>query len=284
MEFPTIDARLCSGGACSILLSHSPFFRLDYIIVALVWLMNCWEGSWFGVCFLGSGAILASVRGDLWKVCFLSIGLFIVDFDGVMEQILRTPSDILEQVKQPSFQIVGKVQKTGRGRSVPDLPRLKGSPMSHHRHRANPHFVLDILDDLRGAVEGIVLELSDVQRRIQDLYLEGPLIDGWIQSSVTGKREEAGKVLTPAEMAGGYCLCGLDEFGKLWSKPCSVDELPAVGVAIARYHRLKKLLTQKQEIEQRLQGLRQSLEGIGEEYGLIAVTESVAPLPVGSGQ
>jgi hypothetical protein len=242
-------------------------------------------GNFAGVCFSDSGVILASVSGAiLWKFCFLIVGLFIVDLDGVMEQILRTPSDILEQVKQPSFQIVGKVQGTRKRRSVPDLPQLNGSPMSHHRHRENPHFVLDLLDDLRGLAEGFVRDLLDVQRRIQDLYLEGPLIDGWVQSNATGQRTEMGKVLTPAEMAGGYCLCGLDEFGKLWSKPCSVDELPAVGVAIARYHRLKKLLVQKQEIEQRLQGFRQSLEGIGEEYGLTISTESVALPQASSGQ
>ncbi|NJN73050.1 MAG: hypothetical protein HC799_09715 [Limnothrix sp. RL_2_0] len=188
-----------------------------------------------------------------------------------MDQILQTPSDILDRVRKPSFTIVGH---GSQGIAPPALPKLKGTPMSHHRHGANPHFVLDVLQGLQGHALQWVEELQDVQRDIQNVYLEGPLVNGWLESAATGQRKETGTVLTPAEMKGGYCLCGLDEFGKLWSKACPMEELPAVSVAIARYHRLKKLLTKKQRIEDKLKGLTKSLEGIYEEHGITAPTES----------
>lgn len=199
-----------------------------------------------------------------------------------MEQALQTPSDILERVKQPSFRVVGAKATGGKERSLPDLPKLKATVVSHHRHQANPHFALDLLQDLQGQARQWVGELQRLQREIQGVYLDGPLIDGWLQSAATGKREAADKVLTPAEMKGGYALCGLDEYGKLWSKPCPVTEIPAVSLAIARYHRLKKLLAQKQQIEQKLERLVGSLEGLYEEYGLTAPTGSTGLPPTNS--
>ena len=203
--------------------------------------------------------------------------------NGVMEQILQTPSDIFEGVKQPSFRIVGTHSSGVKGGLMPALPKLKTEPISVHRHRANPHFVLDLLQDLENQARQWVEQLHGVQREIQDVYLEGPLINGWLASAVTGKQVE-GKMLTPAELEGGYVLCGLDEYGRLWSKPCPVNELPAVGLAIARYHRLKKLLDKKQDIERQLQGLVQSLEGVYTEAKLTAPTESTGRLPVDSAQ
>ncbi|OKH13791.1 hypothetical protein [[Limnothrix rosea] IAM M-220] len=176
-----------------------------------------------------------------------------------MENSLQTPADILDRVSKPSFTIAGAAPVA---KPLPALPRLKATPITQHRHRSNPHYVLDVLDRLREHSLGLVQQLQDTQRKIQDVYLEGPLLDGWLQSATTGQKEATDKVLTPAEMSGGYALCGLDEFGKLWSKPCPVEEIPAVSLAIARYHRLKKLLAIKQEIEQKLKDLTDTLEDI----------------------
>ncbi|AFY40067.1 hypothetical protein Lepto7376_3918 [[Leptolyngbya] sp. PCC 7376] len=176
-----------------------------------------------------------------------------------MENTLQTPADILDKVSQPSFTIAGAAPVTT---PLPALPRLKATPITQHHHKSNPHFVLDVLQNLEQYSLRLVDQLKETQRKIQDLYLEGPLLDGWLQSATTGQKESTDKVLTPAEMGGGYCLCGLDEFGKLWSKPCPVEEVPSVSLAIARYHRLKKLLATKQEIEQKLKDLTETLEGI----------------------
>lgn len=212
---------------------------------------------------------------NLLAVFCLVFAFFDRDSFGVMDQTLQTPSDILDRVRKPSFTIGGHGTQGNLGVAPPALPKLKGTTLvSHHRHGANPHFVLDVLQGLQGHALQWVGQLQDVQREIQNIYLEGPLVNGWLESATTGQREETGTVLTPAEMKGGYCLCGLDEFGKLWSKACPVEELPAVSVAIARYHRLKKLLTKKQGIEDKLKGLTKSLEGICEEYEVTAPTES----------
>ncbi len=177
----------------------------------------------------------------------------------VMEKSLQTPADILDRASKPSFTIAGAAPVT---KPLPALPRLKATPITQHRHKSNPHYALDVLDKLRDYSLQLVEQLQETQRKIQDVYLEGPMLDGWLQSATTGKKEATDQVLTPAEMAGGYCLCGLDEFGKLWSKPCPLDEIPSVSLAIARYHRLKKLLATKQEIEGKLNGLTETLEAI----------------------
>ena len=175
-----------------------------------------------------------------------------------MDNTLQTPADILDKVSMPSFTIAGAAPET---KPLPALPRLKATPITQHRHKSNPHYVLDVLDKLKDHSLVLVQQLQETQKKIQNLYLEGPLLDGWLQSA-SGQKESTDKVLTPAEMVGGYSLCGLDEFGKLWSKPCPVEEIPAVSLAIARYHRLKKLLATKQEIEQKLKDLTETLETI----------------------
>lgn len=176
-----------------------------------------------------------------------------------MQRSLQTPADIFDKEHKPSFTIANADATT---KPLLSLPTLKAAAITQHQHKSNPHYVLDVLDNLRSHSLQLVSQLQDTQRKIQDLYLEGPLLDGWLQSAATGQKEATDKVLTPAEMTGGYCLCGLDEFGKLWSKPCPMEEIPAVSLAIARYHRLKKLLATKHEIEGKLKNLTEVLEGV----------------------
>lgn len=176
-----------------------------------------------------------------------------------MQQSLQTPADIFDKEHKPSFTIAGAVPTA---KPLLSLPSLKETKITQHQHQSNPHYVLDVLDNLRAYSLQLVGQLQETQRKIQNVYLEGPLLDGWLQSATTGEKEATDKVLTPAEMTGGYCLCGLDEFGKLWSKPCPVAEIPAVSLAIARYHRLKKLLVTKHDIEEKLKTLTETLEGI----------------------
>jgi hypothetical protein len=57
----------------------------------------------------------------------------------------------------------------------------------------------------------------------------------------------------------GYRLCGVDANGKVWSRPCPADQVPAVGMAIARYQKLRQLLGRKQHLETRLSQLAQTL-------------------------
>jgi hypothetical protein len=56
-----------------------------------------------------------------------------------------------------------------------------------------------------------------------------------------------------------YRLCGFNQGGRFWSRPCPAEQLPTVSLAIARYHRLRDLRNIQQELEYRLSPLLQSL-------------------------
>ena len=117
---------------------------------------------------------------------------------------------------------------------------------------------------------------SDVQQQSdsQDLYYEGPIVDGWLEyyppapaaenctlreisfERVIDNVEAFGSVSSEQETnslpGASYRLCGLDASGKQWSYPCPLDQLPSVSMAIARYQQLQQLLQQKQELDQRI--------------------------------
>ena len=56
-----------------------------------------------------------------------------------------------------------------------------------------------------------------------------------------------------------YKLCGVDAVGQVWSRPCPVEQVPSVSIAIARHQRLRQLLGRKQSIENRLSQLAETL-------------------------
>lgn len=115
-----------------------------------------------------------------------------------------------------------------------------------------------------------VAEIEKIIHQIRHLYLEGPIVDGWLESqqytppknmtrhgdSVEPKTDyvqevcnfEQGKVTCESPRAG-YLLCGLDAAGKKWSRPCPLEQLPSVSIAIARYQKLQQLLKRKHYFE-----------------------------------
>lgn len=56
-----------------------------------------------------------------------------------------------------------------------------------------------------------------------------------------------------------YSLCGIDATGQVWSRPCPVEQVPSVSIAIARHKRLRQLLGRKQDLENRLSQLAETL-------------------------
>lgn len=116
-------------------------------------------------------------------------------------------------------------------------------------------------------------KLEQVIGRIKDTYLEGPLVDGWLEShpplpeptsgtlrhgSVEHLMEYVeevcsfeGKVICESPRTS-YRLCGVDASGHKWSHPCPLEQLPSVSMAIARYQKLQQLLQQKQSLETHL--------------------------------
>jgi hypothetical protein len=194
-----------------------------------------------------------------------------------------------------SFTVAAKPRTTSGGDAVavqtfpadqdvktPSLPRLKSPSFSSHRHAANPALSLNLIKEIEAIASGWHTSLREVVQQIQELYGEGPIVDGWLESQPR-KTEEAGvSVLRHAEVDAlmsyveeicelpqsnvtlqspqpGYRLCGLDADGKMWAKPCPPEQVPSVGLAIARHQKLRQLLAKKRQLEARLGRLAKTL-------------------------
>lgn len=123
----------------------------------------------------------------------------------------------------------------------PSLPRVKVPGLEHHRHSTNPCFAMSLLQDIASVVIQWQTDLESIHTQIQDIYMSGPIVDGWLETDTF-----------PDGTIQGYRLCGLDESGDAWSYVCPLDQLPSVSIAIARYQQLRQLIARKQSLETRL--------------------------------
>lgn len=180
----------------------------------------------------------------------------------------------------------------GQGKKTPALPNIKQPRFTSHRNGANPYLAMSLLKEMEAIVERWQTELRQILRQIQDIYLEGPIVEGWLESDSTpkspqtyplgevtkqsieggsslgGKREAISGVSVAQDpnsqiqfgvKTAGYRLVGWDADGKLWSRPCPPSELPSVSLAIARYQKLQNMLVRKQELETHLMELAEVL-------------------------
>ena len=161
------------------------------------------------------------------------------------------------------------------------LPKPKTVSLSPHRNAANPALSRVILQDLIAIVETWQTELTTIVTQIQNLYLDGPIIDGWLESAGSTtpvetvafrhadisqlvdfvEQLQAGTV-TPDQIStqgSAYRLCGLNADGQLWHYPCPADQVPAVSVAIARHHQLRQLRIRQHDLEDRLAQFSENL-------------------------
>jgi hypothetical protein len=139
---------------------------------------------------------------------------------------------------------------------------------STHQNRSNPDIALNLLQDTLKTVEAWRHELTQVVRQIQDLYREGPIVDGWLECS-TQKVNDTTQVLRHAEVnqlmdyVGELCndpakthpeyrLCGLNAEGKTWSSPCPPEQIASLSLAISRHQKLKPLLLRRSALEKQL--------------------------------
>jgi hypothetical protein len=168
---------------------------------------------------------------------------------------------------------------------TPILPKVKPASAGDRRQAANPEFTMNLLQEIQQTVANWQQELQSLHEQIEDLYREGPMINGWLESH---SRESNSASRPPSSAAalrhadiddlmayieqlsqqeeygsdpGGvkYQLCGLDEKGKSWSKPCPNEQIPSVSLAIARYQKLRQLLKRKQSLERRITQLSENL-------------------------
>lgn len=162
---------------------------------------------------------------------------------------------------------------------LPLLPRRKLPTFSRHRHDANPALAVKVLQDIQMAVEAWHQDLKQTVHRIQALYMEGPIVDGWLETvdehpnqaaaldaallrhgdpqALSGYVEQLCQSLE-SPPAGtdlgrpGYRLCSLDSDGRVQYFPCPPEQLSTISLAIARHQKLRQLLDHKQFLEAKL--------------------------------
>jgi hypothetical protein len=186
-----------------------------------------------------------------------------------------------EQNFFPHHDSVQTFQAEENGSKIPSLPKLKTPSFSSHRHGANPALAMNLLQEIQETVAGWQTELQNILHQIQDIYLEGPIVNGWLESNPQEEEPAGTATLRHAEVdrlmnyveeicasggkvsyqssINGYRLCGVDDAGKVWSRPCPADQVANVSMAIARYQKLRQLLGRKQSLETRLSQLAQTL-------------------------
>ncbi|MBD2629104.1 hypothetical protein [Trichormus variabilis] len=169
---------------------------------------------------------------------------------------------------------------SGEGKT-PSLPKFKTPSFSNHRHGANPGFAMNLLQEIQETVADWQTELQEILQQIQDIYLDGPVINGWLESNPQEPEPggtatlrhaeverlmdyveeicETGDQVSSPSSRTGYRLCGVDAAGKVWSRLCPVEQVPTVSMAIARYQKLRQLFGRKQYLETRLSQLAETL-------------------------
>lgn len=168
---------------------------------------------------------------------------------------------------------------------LPLLPRRKLPTFSRHRHDANPALAVKVLQDIQMAVEAWHQDLKLTIHRIQALYMEGPIVDGWLETvdehqqgqaaaldaallrhgdpqALSGYVEQLCQSLEspaaePAALGTdlgrpGYRLCSLDSDGRVQYFPCPPEQLSTISLAIARHQKLRQLLDHKHFLEAKL--------------------------------
>ncbi|MEA5573999.1 hypothetical protein [Calothrix sp. UHCC 0171] len=210
----------------------------------------------------------------------------------------KTPENIPEDIltRHDSVQAFKTDDSEGK---TPNLPKFKIPNFTSHHNVANPALASNLLQEIQQIVTGWQVELQTILRQIQDIYLEGPIVNGWLESQIPEPKTEKPTEAPPAGTATlrhaevdqlmnyveaicatqnqntatnppkskhqketlrtGYRLCGLDAAGKMWSRPCPPEQVAGVSMAIARYQKLRIYLTRKQELENHLAQLSETL-------------------------
>jgi hypothetical protein len=171
----------------------------------------------------------------------------------------------------------------GTASQLPLLPRRKRPTFSRHRHDANPALAVKVLQDIQMAVEAWHQDLRQTVQRIQALYMEGPMVDGWLETvdqqpipaaeldaallrhgdpqALSGYVEQLCQAIETSPLPvppgtalarSGYRLCSLDSDGRVQHYPCPPEQVSTLSLAIARHQKLRQLLDHKQFLEAKL--------------------------------
>ena len=178
---------------------------------------------------------------------------------------------------------------------LPLLPRRKRPTFSRHRHDANPALAAKVL--------------KQTLQRIQTLYMEGPIVDGWLET-VEEQPTDAASLDTallrhgdPQALSGyverlyqtedapppptapgtdlarpGYRLCSLDSDGRVQHFPCPPEQVSTLSLAIARHQKLRQLLDHKQFLEAKLKRTVEIMTSGRDALGIAPTCSSEAEL------
>lgn len=198
-------------------------------------------------------------------------------------------------------------------------PTLSLSPVptnrpvfSRHRHDANPALALKVLQDIHLAVESWHHELRQTVQSIQNLYMEGPIVAGWLETidGSTPQTKDAAALLRhadPQALSGyidslyealgdaaqdapapasavppSYQLCSLNADGQLQCMPCPPEQVSILSLAIARHQKLRQLVDQKRYLEAKLKRAVDVLTNGRDSLGIVPQVSS-APEGMPSG-
>ena len=171
------------------------------------------------------------------------------------------------------------------------LPPVGVETVVSQRHEVNPALALNLLQDIQTVVTIWQKQLRQIVKAIHLLCDQGPMVDGWLESSVEAAKAkseteallwrhgEAEALLQQVEALeqrqfetategadenrpAQYRLCSLDAEGRLRSQPCPPAQMAVVSTAIARYQKFKQLTLRKQAIEVKLQQAVNGLNGV----------------------
>jgi hypothetical protein len=180
--------------------------------------------------------------------------------------ITSDSADVSEKFKLPTF----------TNQTNTNHPTLAASSFgsgnlgfSRHQNGSNPDLALNLLQETLTLLQSWRSELQTVIRRIQEIYREGPIVDGWLECS-TQKVEATTEILRHAEVSHlmgyveqicadpsstqpEYRLCGLSADGRVWSSPCPQSQLASISLAISRHQKLQPLLQRQHVLENHLQ-------------------------------
>ena len=150
------------------------------------------------------------------------------------------------------------------------LVRVEAPKFNSVRQDANPILAAHMLQEMYKMVTGWQSEIADLDRRIDKVIATGTVLAAWLESRTFKVGDTGASIPTPyttvdtigltsVDPQAGYRLCGLDEHGKLWTRPCSMAEILSVSRAIARYQQLKVLTDRKQQIELHIRQIHEDL-------------------------
>ncbi len=163
------------------------------------------------------------------------------------------------------------------------MPRFQLSQSDLQATLPVPVTAMNLLRDIEAAVIGWQSALHRVLSQIQQLYSDGPMIDGWLESASPEQPQHRAKQLRaeledaaiwgnhygnhPGTHQGHhnyipeptYYVCGHTETGEFWSRPCPPEQVASISLAISRYQKLQEYLRYKQTIEHHLAELAKTI-------------------------